>query len=125
MSRLFLFENALILVPGVVLLSRRLRRIPRVVFWMSIFTCLGGLAYRFIPTTIAFAPGTGTSYFPTVPELLITAGLIALAIALFSAAVKMFAILPGALSSWYALFRYVRHKIPEFPRDAYGNPLDD
>ncbi len=63
-SRLFLLENLMILVPGVVLLSPKLNAIPRVVFNMAVLTCLGSIAYRFIPTTIAYAPGTGFSYFP-------------------------------------------------------------
>ena len=77
-SKLFLLENLVILAPAVVLLSPKLNQIPRVVFVMSIVTCVGGLAYRFIPTTITYDPGAGFAYFPSVPELFITTGLVVL-----------------------------------------------
>jgi len=122
-SKLFLVENLLILTPAVVLLSPKLNQVPRIVFVMSVVTCIGGLAYRFIPTTIAYDPGAGFAYFPSVPELLITSGLVCFAIALFSAAVKLFAILPAPLSSWYALWDYLRKRFPdEYRKDAHGNP---
>ena len=122
-SKLFLLENLVILAPAVVLLSPKLNQIPRVVFVMSIVTCVGGLAYRFIPTTITYDPGAGFAYFPSVPELLITTGLVCFSIALFSAAVKLFAILPAPLSSWYALWDYLRKRFPDdYRKDAHGNP---
>ena len=122
-SKLFLLENLVILAPAVVLLSPKLNQIPRVVFVMSIVTCVGGLAYRFIPTTITYDPGAGFAYFPSVPELFITTGLVCFSIALFSAAVKLFAILPAPLSSWYALWDYLRKRFPDdYRKDAHGNP---
>ena len=123
-SRLFLLENLIILVPGVVLLSPKLNVIPRVMFVMSVLTCIGAVAYRFIPTTIAYVPNAGYSYFPSVAEILITAGLVCFAIALFSAAVTMFAILPGPLTTWNAMFDYVTKKFPDYPRDAHGQPIN-
>lgn len=124
-SRLFLIENLIILIPGVVLINRRLNVIPRVVFTMSTLAVIGGVAYRFIPTTIAYNPGARFDYFPTVPEIFITAGLVCFAIALFSAAVKLFGVLPGPLSTWYAMFDYVTKRFPDFPRDAHGQPTDN
>ena len=124
-SRLFLLENLIILIPGVVLLSPKLRITPRYAFVMAVLTCIGGLAYRFIPTTIAYRPAQVFYYFPSVAEILITAGLVCFAIALFSAAVKMFAILPAPATSWHAMFQYVTKRYPDFPRDAYGNPIED
>jgi Ni/Fe-hydrogenase subunit HybB-like protein len=121
-SRLFLLENLLILTPGVILLSKRLNVIPRVVFQMSVLTVLGAVAYRFIPTTIAYDPGANFAYFPTTPEILITSGLVCFSIALFITAVKLFAILPGPLATWNAMFDYLTKRYPNFPRDAHGHP---
>ena len=121
-SRLFLLENLLILVPGLVLLNNRLNVIPRVVFQMSTLTVIGAVAYRFIPTTIAYDPGARFHYFPTLPEILITSGLVCFSIALFSMAVKLFAILPGPLATWNAMFEYLTKRYPNFPRDAHGHP---
>ena len=123
-SVLFLVENLIILIPAVVLLSRRLNIIPRVVFYMSVLTVIGGVAYRFIPTTVAYNPGAGFKYFPTVAEILITTGLVCFAIALFSAAVKSFAILPGPLTTWRAMSKYVTTRYPDFPRESHAQPTD-
>jgi Ni/Fe-hydrogenase subunit HybB-like protein len=51
--------------------------------------------YRFIPTTIAFAPAGDASYFPSLPEVLMSVGYISLGIVAFAIAVKYFGVLPG------------------------------
>ncbi len=108
MSLLFLLETALILVPAVALRSRALRETPRSLLNMATLACLGGLLYRFIPTTIAFFPAHKASYFPSVPELLMTIGYISLGVVAFGLAVKYFAILPGEIKDWNYMFRLVR-----------------
>jgi len=110
MSLLFLMETALILVPAVALRSRSMRETPRTLLKMATFACLGGLFYRFIPTTIAFFPASSSSYFPSTPELLMTVGYMALGIAAFSLAVKYFAVLPGEIKDWNHMFRLVRQR---------------
>lgn len=99
-STLFLLENALIFVPAIVLRSQKFARTPRIVFNMAAMTCLGGMAYRFIPTTVTYDPGRQFSYFPALPELLIMLGLVALAIVGFNLAAKLFAVLPAPYDSW-------------------------
>ena len=54
----------------------------------------GGL-YRFDTFLVAYDPGPGWHYFPAVPEMLITVGLIAIELALYAAIVKTFPILSG------------------------------
>jgi len=110
MSLLFLFETALILVPAVALRSRVVRETPRSLLNMATLACLGGLLYRFIPTTIAFHPAAHSSYFPSLPELLMTVGYISLGILAFALAVKYFAVLPGEIKDWNYLFRLVRQR---------------
>ena len=108
MSLVFLIEIALILVPAVVLRDRFARETPRTLLNMSILACLGGMFYRFVPTTIAFHPAPGSSYFPSVPELLISVGYIALGICGFGVTVKYFAVLPGEIKDWNHMFRLAR-----------------
>jgi len=108
MSLLFLSETALILVPAIALRRRAVRETPRSLLNMATLACLGGLFFRFIPTTIAYMPARKASYFPALPELLMTIGYIALGIAAFGLAVKYFAILPGEIKDWNYMFRLVR-----------------
>jgi Ni/Fe-hydrogenase subunit HybB-like protein len=96
-SAMFYAENLLLLVPALILLNERLRRTPRVIFITSILIALGGVMYRFSPTTFAFRAGGNSLYFPTVAELLMCVGYISLAIALFIFAATRFAILPDQL----------------------------
>jgi len=110
MSLLFLLETALILVPAVVLRNKSARETPRTLLNMAMVACLGGLLYRFIPTTIAFFPARNTSYFPSTAEWLMTVGYISLGIVAFSLAVKYFAVLPGEIKDWNYMFRLIRQR---------------
>src|SRR5208337_1418120 len=82
-SILFLIETALILIPAVALRSRAVRETPRTLLNMATLACLGGMFYRFIPTTIAFTPARNARYFPALPEVLMTVGYISLGIVAF------------------------------------------
>jgi len=110
MSLLFLFETVLILIPAVALRSRAVRETPRALLNMATLACLGGLTFRFVPTTIAFAPAPNAVYFPNVPELLMSIGYISLGITAFALAVKYFAVLPGDIEDWNHMFRLVRRR---------------
>ncbi len=94
-SVLFLTETALIVIPAVALRSRAVRETPRTLLNMAALACLGGMFYRFIPTTIAFAPARDAGYFPSLPEVLMSVGYISLGIVAFAIAVKYFGVLPG------------------------------
>ncbi|HXJ87319.1 MAG TPA: Ni/Fe-hydrogenase cytochrome b subunit [Candidatus Binatia bacterium] len=100
MSLLFLLETALILAPAIALRSRKRREIPRHLLILAISACLGGMTFRYIPTTVAFSPAHRAMYFPSTPELLISIGYISLVLATFGVVVKYFAVLPGELSDW-------------------------
>jgi len=95
---LFQGENLFVLIPALVLLGARRRSIPRVLFVAAAATAIGGLVYRFSPTTLAFRYGRASIYFPSIGELLMCVGYISLAIALFILAVRRFAILPDRIS---------------------------
>jgi Ni/Fe-hydrogenase subunit HybB-like protein len=96
-SLMFLTETSMIAVPALALRSLVLREDPPRAFTALGILTLGGLLYRYTPTTIAFRPGPGYHYFPSVPELLICIGFIALAMVGFLFTVKRFAILPATL----------------------------
>lgn len=105
-AALFHIENLLLMIPAVLFTSPRLRATPRIVFVGSIATALGGMLYRFSPTTIAYRAGRASVYFPKIAELFMCLGYIGLAVCLFILAVKRFAILPGTLADWHAQVRY-------------------
>jgi Ni/Fe-hydrogenase subunit HybB-like protein len=112
MSVLFLVETALVLVPAVVLRSRAARETPRTLLNMATLACLGAMYYRFVPTTVAFTPGPQSSYFPSLPEVLIAVGYIALGIAAFGVVVKYFAVLPASNEEWNYMFRLAGRRSP-------------
>jgi Ni/Fe-hydrogenase subunit HybB-like protein len=56
---------------------------------------VAGALYRFDTFLVAFDPGPGWHYFPSVTEQLITVGLVALELAAYVAIVKHFPILSG------------------------------
>jgi Ni/Fe-hydrogenase subunit HybB-like protein len=62
----------------------------------SILLMLAGAVYRFDAYITAYNPGPNWNYFPNLPELLITLGVIALEIALYIFIVKKYPILGGA-----------------------------
>jgi Ni/Fe-hydrogenase subunit HybB-like protein len=95
-SLYFLLETALILVPSLLLLSRSQRETPGSLFRLTFLIAMGGLFYRFTPTTLAFSPLGDYRYFPSVAEIFMSIGFTALAVMIFLYAVKTFAILPAS-----------------------------
>jgi len=96
MSVFFWIETALSVAPLVMLASKAGRLDPVVQFRAALFMLLGGTLYRFNSYLIGFDPGEGISYFPSVPEMFITFGIVALEIMLYIVIVKRFPILAGA-----------------------------
>lgn len=125
LALLLWIETACVAVPAVLLLRARTRATPAHVFRLSALTIVGGMLFRFVPTTIAFRPNGDAVYFPAVPELLMTVGFLALALALWTMAVKWLAVLPAPLDAWYSMVRRERARRPNLRRDAHGNPVDD
>ncbi len=95
-SFFFWLEIVLFLAPALMLLSRKLRTNPGTLFQAAMMMMLAGGLYRFDTYLVGFNPGTGWAYFPSVPELFITIGLIALEIMVYIVIVKKFPILSGA-----------------------------
>ncbi len=94
-SLLFWLEMVLFIAPIVMFANRERRAKFSTMFSASLLMVLSGALYRFDAYIAAFNPGPGWSYFPTVPELLITLGVIALEITLYIFIVKRYPILGG------------------------------
>jgi len=75
--------------------AARLTR-PAALFRAAMLLGLAGMAYRIDTYLVAFRPGSHWTYFPAVPELFITIGIVALEVVIYVAAVKRFPILAGA-----------------------------
>jgi Ni/Fe-hydrogenase subunit HybB-like protein len=122
-AALFQVENLLVLVPAILLLNPRLRRIPRVLFVTAISTGLGGMLYRFSPTTLAYRAGHPSVYFPKIAELVMCIGYIGLAVTLFIWAAKRFAIIPGTLQDWDEYVSKRDEAAAQLPRNAATNSI--
>jgi len=95
LSVMFWIETALFAFPAFILLSGRGRRSIGCMFRAAFMIILAGLLYRFDAYLVAFKPGPGWPYFPSIPEMVVTLGLVALEILLFILLVKKFPILGG------------------------------
>ncbi len=81
---------------------------------------LGGMIYRFSPTTLAFRPRTGAFYFPSAIEILICIGFIALMVLGYIIAVKKLAILPGTNADWLKMAKYEEQVKPGIQLTGYA-----
>lgn len=103
---LFWMEMAFLLVALYMLIDSAKLRDARLMFHAHVLVGVGGLLYRFNPTTLAFQAKPGAFYFPSALELLISLGFVSLAIAAFMLAVKVLAILPAPTSTWHQMEAY-------------------
>ncbi|HEY6106062.1 MAG TPA: hypothetical protein VIV59_08780, partial [Anaeromyxobacteraceae bacterium] len=81
---------------ALVLVGKKARVSERVQGGGAMLMLLAGGLYRFDTYLVAYRPGPGWSYFPSVGEQLVTLGLIALEILVYTFLVKKFPILSGA-----------------------------
>jgi Ni/Fe-hydrogenase subunit HybB-like protein len=103
---LFWMEMIFLLVGLYMLIDSAKMRDARLMFHAQVMVGIGGLLYRFNPTTLSFQAKPGAFYFPSAVELLISLGFVALAIAAFMVAVKLLAILPAPTYEWYRMDEY-------------------
>jgi len=94
-SLFFLLEMALFLAPALLLLKRERRYNPGYEFLAAMMMIMAGTLYRFDTYLVAFNPGPGWSYFPTIPEMLVTFSMIAFELMAFLVIVKIFPIFAG------------------------------
>ncbi len=92
-SLMFIIETGLFVFPLVVLLSPKGKTNAKTLLYAAASMLFAGSLYRFNAFLIMFNPGPGYSYFPSVPELMVTIGIIAIEIMIFLYAVKTFPVL--------------------------------
>jgi Ni/Fe-hydrogenase subunit HybB-like protein len=94
-AAVFWLEMALVSAGGWLLYRSIAEHRLRDMFLGYILSSVGGMVYRFSPTTLAFRPNPESLYFPSTIEILVSLGFISLGIAGFLLVVKRFAILAG------------------------------
>lgn len=94
-SVFFLLETALFVAAAVMLQRASARARLGDMFRAALLLMLAGGLYRIDTYLVGFRPGPGWAYFPAVPEVLITLGLLAFEVLAYVAIVKAFPVLSG------------------------------
>ena len=94
-GNMFLLENALHILPLLILASATNRKNARMLFLSACCLMLGGLLFRFNTYLVGFDPGDGWHYFPAIGEQFITYSIIAAEILLYMLFVKKLPVLPS------------------------------
>jgi len=89
-------ETALMALPAIALSFEKVRARSDARFLAAIALLAAGALYRFDAFLLFFNPGPGWSYFPSVPELVVTLGIVALDVLGYAVVVQRFPILGGA-----------------------------
>lgn len=121
-SLLFWLETLLLVSPSLYLLAARNRAIPSRLFGATVLIAIGGMLYRFDPTSLAFSARPGAVYFPSAIEAVTALGFVCLALAAFLLAVKRLPILPAPISAWYRLEHYVEIVHPDWKLEPHDLP---
>jgi len=90
---MFWLETILLVVPALMYMNKTKRRDLGVLFRGAMMLVLSGSLYRFDTYLVGFLPGENYGYFPTVPEIVVTFGVIAAEIAIYVVVVRNFPIL--------------------------------
>lgn len=98
-AALFWLELVLFAIPAIMLASRERARQAGTLFRAAALLAFAGALYRFDTFLVAFQPGAHWSYFPSVGEMTVTAGLVSMEILAYIAIIHYFPILTGAPDS--------------------------
>ncbi|MBC8322378.1 MAG: Ni/Fe-hydrogenase cytochrome b subunit [Candidatus Marinimicrobia bacterium] len=91
---MFFLENALIILPMIVLFIRKQSENPRSLFLTAASILIAGTLYRFNTYLVGFDPGYGWQYFPSIPEIVVTLGIISVELMAYLVFVKKLPVLP-------------------------------
>jgi Ni/Fe-hydrogenase subunit HybB-like protein len=94
-GNMFLLENALHIVPLIILASGTNRNSGKMLFLAACSLMAAGLLFRFNTYLVGFDPGEGWHYFPAIGEQFITYSIIAAEIMLYMIFVKKLPVLPS------------------------------
>ncbi len=92
-SLMFLLEMALFVIPVFILLSPARRGRGSQLLIAAVSMLMAGALYRFSAFLFTYNPGPGYSYFPSVAEIMITLGIIALELMAYLVLVKTLPVL--------------------------------
>jgi Ni/Fe-hydrogenase subunit HybB-like protein len=90
----FWIENACFIAPFLLIPTVEARRNPARLFVAGVAVMLGGILMRLNGFLIAFDTGPGWSYFPSVPEMLVTLGVFAANVLGYIIITRRFPVLP-------------------------------
>lgn len=93
-GNMFLIESLLFLTPLVIISQGALRASGRAMFLAAVALVLAGAVFRFNALLVGFNAPAGYQYFPSVIELLVSIGMIAIHVVGFVYIVKTFPVLP-------------------------------
>ncbi len=94
-SLMFWIENALFIAPLVMLANPVSRRSPARLFVAACSLMLGGFILRINAYLVGYETGPGWNYFPSMTEIMVSVGMIALEVLGYIALVRYLPILPG------------------------------
>jgi Ni/Fe-hydrogenase subunit HybB-like protein len=89
----FWFEIAMFAAPAILAQRKSWRSNPGRLFRIAMMMMLAGALYRFDVYLVAFNPGPGWAYFPALPEIFITIGIVSVEIMAFIFFIRRFPIL--------------------------------
>lgn len=92
-SLMFLIETVLFVAPVLILALPAYRRSGPWLLVAAVSMLLAGALYRFNAFLITLNPGPGYSYYPSVPEIMVTVGLVAFEIMAYLLLVKILPVL--------------------------------
>jgi Ni/Fe-hydrogenase subunit HybB-like protein len=98
-SNMFILENLLYLAAFLFMISPALRNRAQWLFVGSAAMLLAGSLYRFNAFLIGYSAGPGWRYFPALPEIVITLGIIAVELMAYLYIVKRYPVLAKAEQS--------------------------
>ncbi|MBF0268389.1 MAG: Ni/Fe-hydrogenase cytochrome b subunit [Alphaproteobacteria bacterium] len=94
-SFMFWVEMTLYALPVAMLLSPSVKRDARIYFLAACSMLLAAVLYRIDAYLVGYETGPGWNYFPAVPEIMITIGIVAFEILGYIVFVRFFPVLPG------------------------------
>jgi Ni/Fe-hydrogenase subunit HybB-like protein len=121
---LFWLEMALIVGGAYIARSER-GKDKGIFFYAWLAVAVGGMIYRFSPTTLAFSARPNSFYFPNFWEFTMGCGYIALCVLGYLAAVKKLAILPGTKEDWMKMAEYEKSVHPEVQLTGYEKAVEN
>ncbi|MCW8916987.1 MAG: Ni/Fe-hydrogenase cytochrome b subunit [Magnetovibrio sp.] len=92
-SIMFVLEMALFILPALILMSPTSRQNGGLLLIAAVSMLFAGALYRFNAFLFTFDPGPGYAYFPSVSEIMVTLGIIAIEIMAYLVVVKTMPVL--------------------------------